>query len=218
MGEAHRRRGLLGAVASGLACVVLPFALVGCLEAAELENATRFEALDGGGKAGPTNCDQALPAVASDCDWQTPLRNYCASAGCHSDAASAGLNLVVGPLLIARILDVPATHSSINCGLDQCLAAAPVCDSCRQCPSQDYLLNKADFASSWIVRKMEPFLPGSTSAPDMGCGVAMPPPQFGAREGYTQAHKDCLMEFFQAVATTGRPCTVSVDGGTDGGT
>jgi hypothetical protein len=52
----------------------------------------------------------------------------------------------------------------------------------------------------------------------MGCGVAMPPPQFGARPGYTEDDKRCLAEFFQAVAASGRPCTVSPDGGTDGGT
>jgi hypothetical protein len=217
MGEAQRRRGLFGAVAPVLACVALPFALMGCLEGAALEAPERFEALKE--PAPPTNCDQPLPTVASDCDWRTPLRNFCARGGCHNGLATAGLNLIADdPLFIARILDVPATYGGISCGLDQCLSAAPVCESCGTCPSGGLLLNKADFASSWIIRKMEPFVPGSASAPDLGCGVAMPPPQFGAPVGYTQAHKDCLIEFFQAVANTGRPCTVSVDGGTDGGT
>src|SRR5688572_16560329 len=133
MGEVHRRPGIFASVAPVLACVVLPFSLVGCLDAAELEAPERFDALKE--PAPPTNCDQPLPSVASDCDWQTPLRSYCAKSGCHNDGASAALNLTVHPLLIARILDVPATHTGINCGLDQCLSSAPVCDSCRTCPS-----------------------------------------------------------------------------------
>src|SRR5688572_26933915 len=109
MGEALRRRGVRGTVAPVLACVALPFALVGCLEAADLEAPGRFEALKE--PAPPTSCDEPLPSAdAVGCEWEARLRQYCASSSCHSAGfASAGLNLVPDPTFIARILDQPAT-------------------------------------------------------------------------------------------------------------
>src|ERR671919_1888334 len=103
MGEALRTWGLTGAVAPVLACVVLPFALLGCLDAAALEAPERFDALKE--PPPPTSCDEPLPnAEAVTCAYEAPLRQYC-GRGCHGTGALAGLDLTPGPLLISRILN-----------------------------------------------------------------------------------------------------------------
>jgi hypothetical protein len=84
------------------------------------------------------------------------------------------------------------------------------------CPTSDLLIDKANVGQSWIIKKMEPYMPGMSASPDMGCGVAMPPPQLGAPRGFSQEQKDCLIEFFQAVAATGRPCMITGSAGAGG--
>jgi hypothetical protein len=223
MGEAQRRRGLFGAVAPVLACVVLPFALMGCLEGAPLEAPERFEALKE--PAPPTNCDQPLPSAdAVECEWEAPLRQYCGRS-CHGEGAVAGLDLVPGPLFIARILDQPAKHGSSTCpGGVACDPAAATCDVCSDCPDGALLLDSANPDQSWILRKIAPFVPGTTTANvPIGCGDAMPSLLTTGIGNYAERDKTCLTLFFRHIATQTPnperwPCTVSVDGGTDGGT
>ena len=125
----------------------------------------------------PTSCDQALPdALPSRCDYQATLRTYCATSGCHGGNKAAGLDLRVDPLLIARILDVPAKHGSITCsGSVPCVAAERTCDECDACPESALLVNRQSPAESWIPKKMEQFVPGVTTANlNIGCGETMP--------------------------------------------
>jgi hypothetical protein len=223
MGEVLRRQAVLGAVAPVLACVV-PVALAGCLEAAELEAPERFDALKK--PAPPTNCDEPLPSAdAVDCQWEARLRQYCGRSACHGTAlASAGLNLGLDPTFIARMLDQPATHEGNTCGGVPCVPAPDACDRCNECPTGALLLDSANPSASWILRKMEPLVPGAPSNVNIGCGDAMPSFNTGSDvRDYSDADKTCLTQFFTHIATNTPnperwPCTVSVDGGTDGGT
>ena len=203
--------------ASGLA--------TGCPVAAELENPERFPVLTaeagaaGAAGSGSGTCEQTLPPVASGCDYATPLRMFCARGGCHNASiAAADLNLTNDPLLVARLVNVPATHGAITCGAGvTCDPVLPTCADCMTCPTSDLLIDKANVGQSWIIKKMEPYMPGMSASPDVGCGVAMPPPQLGAPMGFSQDQKNCLIELFQAIAATGRPCVITGSAGAGGG-
>ena len=193
---------------------------------AELENTERFERLRPPDV--PTSCDQALPdALPSRCDYQAALRTYCASSGCHGGNKAAGLDLRVDPLLIARILDVPASHGSITCpGNVPCVAAERTCDKCNACPENALLVNRQNPTESWISKKMELFIPGETTANvNIGCGDTMPSFLTNALiASFSNDDKRCLTEFFTHVATSTPnperfPCPIDADVGTsDGGT
>jgi hypothetical protein len=67
---------------------------------------------------------------------------------------------------------------------------------------------------------MEPFVPGmTTSTLGMGCGDAMPTYNTSGTQNYTAAHKQCLIDFFTAIASTpgNWPCTVTPPAGGAGG-
>jgi hypothetical protein len=222
MGEALRPWGLRGTVAPVLACVVLLVGLVGCLDAASLEAPERFQALKE--PPPPTNCDEPLPSSeAVTCAYEAPLRQYC-GRGCHGTGALAGLDLTPGPRLISRILDQPAKHQASTCpGGVACDPAADTCDVCRDCPDGDLLLDSANPDRSWILQKMAQFTPGTTTNLPIGCGDAMPSVLTSGIGSYTEADKACLALFFRHIAIQTPnperwPCTVSLDGGADGGT
>jgi hypothetical protein len=194
--------------------------------AAELENEDRFAVLKP--PEAPTSCDQALPdALPSKCDYQATLRTYCASSGCHGTVKAAGLDLRVDSLLIARILEVPATHGSLMCSADvPCVAAERTCDECNACPENALLVDRQNPTQSWLLKKMERFIPGETLANvNIGCGDTMP--SFlgpASARVFSDTDKACLIEFFTHVATSTPnperfPCSIAVDGGApDGGT
>jgi hypothetical protein len=222
-------RRVLGATAAAITCLALAVGLSGCPVAAELENPTRFEAIAGStGTAGSgnTDCNQPLPDGPSviGCDYRPMLAGgtaaHCAVGGCHNqDFKSAGLDLTPNDSLIARILNVPAKHGSINCSgtIDQCVYTAPNCPACEDCPMGDMLLSTTDFANSWIIKKMDAFdvaNPG-TGYVDMRCGTAMP--FTPGNDGFTAERRDCLKSFFQWIATNGRPCTIAPPAGGSGG-
>jgi len=217
----------VGYRASRWGCLVVLGAsglVTGCPVAAELEDPERFPVLTaaagaaGSAGSGSGTCEQMLPPVASGCDYATPLRMFCARGGCHNASiAAADLNLTNDPLLVARLVNVPAMHGAISCGAGvTCDPRLPTCADCMTCPTSDMLIDKANVGQSWIIKKMEPYMPGMSASPDMGCGVAMPPPQLGAPMGFSQPQKDCLIELFQTIAATGRPCMITGSGGTGG--
>jgi hypothetical protein len=103
------------------------------------------------------------------------------------------------------------------------------CETCDTCPENALLLGRDAPTESWILKKMEPFIPGTTMANvAMRCGDAMPlNPSLVS--SYADSHKQCLTAFFLDIAMNtpdpGRwPCTLDPDAGTpdsgapDGGT
>ena len=215
----HVQRGL---VAVGLA-------LTGCPGAGELENPERFELFKE--PQPPTSCDQELPAaLPSGCDFKATLETYCARSGCHGGVTGpgAGLSLRFDDLLIARLLEQPATHSGVTCSVGMpCVASEATCGSCAVCPQNALLVDRQNPTESWILKKMDPFIPGTTTVNlDIGCGDAMPSFYTNASviAAFAEKDKACLTEFFNYIATSTPnperfPCTPEVDGGApDGGT
>lgn len=202
--------------------------LVGCPNAAELEDPNRFAVLGSGDSDVPAGCEQALPDLTKfSCDVPTVLRNYCARGGCHNSGSHvAGLDLTADERLIARVLEVPAKHAGTTCpGNVACVASMDTCEKCDTCPENALLVDRDAPDDSWILKKMEPFIPGTTmSNVDMRCGDSMPSwlTTPSAIRSYDASHKQCLTDFFREIATNTPdperwPCTALPDGGTDGG-
>ncbi|HEX6272833.1 MAG TPA: hypothetical protein VFZ53_07335, partial [Polyangiaceae bacterium] len=156
-----------------------------------------------GGHSGtpdPSSCAQSFAAFGPACA-ETALANHCAKGGCHSRATRAGqLDLTPDDLLVGRILDVPASFAFAGPGGASCLGAG--------CPTNGaMLINSFSASRSWILRKMEPFLPGTTMVTlDIGCGDAMPTFNVTGTESFTATDKACLTEFFTNVASNGFAC------------
>jgi hypothetical protein len=201
-------------------------ALVGCPAGAELENSDRFTVFHAT-DAGPTSCDEQPPDTAQfGCDYPMVLQTYCAKGTCHSASQHlGGLDLTVNSLLIARVLDVPAKHTGSTCsGGVRCEASMATCDRCDRCPPNALLVDQENPAESWILKKMEQFIPGTMTANvNIGCGDTMP--SFlgpGNIVAFSDDDKRCLNEFFLHIATQTPnpdrwPCTIAPampDGGT----
>jgi hypothetical protein len=212
----HIRRAL-AALSAAVVFVGLGVSLSGCPVAAELENPDRFPALQGG----PADCNQALPDPALPeiaCDYEDAMKDHCARGGCHNAASkSAQLDLTLDTLLIARIVEEPAKHVSINCpGSVKCDPAARTCDKCDRCPPGALLLSKANIPNSWMIQKMNAFnFDSPSTAVEMGCGTSMPYPP--GNTGFTPDRKDCLTKFFTWIATNGRECDLPMGGSGGGG-
>jgi hypothetical protein len=145
------------------------------------------------------SCSQPLESLGVECDFGTALQQSCARGGCHNVSSHvAGLDLTADDMLIARILNVPARFRDIGVGNFECLPAG--------CPpfGSTVLVDPTNPSASWMLQKMEPFVPGATSPVDIGCGTDMPYPP--ATTGYTDQDKACLFDLFVAIATMGRAC------------
>ena len=217
-------RSALGAISFAVVFVGLGVSLSGCPVAAPLENEGRFDQLNQSGSgntagSGAVDCSQALPDMGTiGCDYQGFMRSHCARSGCHNQTTHSGdLDLTLDSYLIARIVDVPATHKITCTGIGVCDLTAPQCELCMTCPEGPTLLvSKADPANSWMMRKMNAFnVDTPTAAPAIGCGTAMPYPPGGT--GFTEVRRTCLTNFFTWVANNGRPCSVATGGSGGGG-
>ena len=158
-----------------------------------------------GGTSSTETCERQLPEV--DCDWRSALgapgiSGYCFKGGCHNATTVAGaLDLTADGFLASRLLDVPAKHQIACPGNVTCDPALGTCAECAACPTGALLIDTADPESSWILGSMAPFIPGVTTGTlDIGCGDAMPTFNTTGTNTYSQAHKDCLREFFLALA------------------
>jgi hypothetical protein len=156
---------------------------------------------------GRVSCAAPLPDV--DCDYRTALgapgtSGYCFKGGCHNATTAAGaLDLTPDDHLAARLLDVPAKHQLTCPGNVPCDPAQATCAACVECPIGALLIDTANPELSWILKTMEPFIPGTTTGTlSLGCGDAMPTFNTTGTATYTQTHKDCLREFFLALAAT----------------
>lgn len=220
MGLVARFWGRAAAVAA-VACASV--GLVGCPIGAELENEERFR----DPLPIPSGCEEPLPdTTLFYCDYPATLQRYCSRGGCHDARTrpAAGLNLIADPLLIARILDVPATHTGMSCpGNVSCDASMRTCDRCDRCPENALLIDSESPAESWILKKMEPFIPGTmTSNMNIGCGDTMPSLLTSTDvRTFDDEDKHCLNDFFLHIATSTPnperwPCTIQPvpDGGT----
>ena len=161
----------------------------------------------GTGTGLPARCRQSIePYIAnfSACDVRSEMQ-YCAKGGCHNaTTAAARLDLTLDDYLIARILDVPATLEHVP-GVPTCLPEG--------CPTGALLLDRSSPEDSWMMRKMEPFIPGTTDrTSDMGCGNAMPTFDTTGTWRYSDASKMCLIEFFRTLAREGAPCPTAAGG------
>ena len=158
----------------------------------------------GSGTAGTlAGCEQPLELLAVDCDAETAMRQHCARGGCHNTTTRSGnLDLTLDSLLIARVLDVPAKFATTSRDFGPCIQAT--------CPGSAMLVDSAAPESSWMLKKMAAFdFETPTTAPDMGCGTAMPYPPGGA--GFTSERHECLRSFFLAIAEFGVPCSVPTE-------
>jgi hypothetical protein len=144
------------------------------------------------------------------------LTAYCATSGCHGGSVKAGgLDLRPNSGLISRIVEVPALHRTY-CGFTEpCDSDAGTCDNCVACPKNDKLIDAQNVDESWILRKMEPFMPPMTSTANMMCGDVMPTFNGGNSRAYTSDDKLCLTRFFRKIAKTPGtfPCNAGAGAG-----
>jgi hypothetical protein len=144
----------------------------------------------GGGSSGGAGGSISLPGIS--CDWQTALQKSCAISTCHGPVmAYAELLLTVDAGLIARIKDVPATLSDVDC--DPGGAFAPCTTPPAEC--QPYVgakrVDSRNPDASFILAKLR----GS------GCGNQMPlPPGNSPTAGWNDERRFCLEQFVRAVA------------------
>ncbi|HEX6275156.1 MAG TPA: hypothetical protein VFZ53_19085, partial [Polyangiaceae bacterium] len=131
----------------------------------------------------------------------------------HNAATAAGdLDLTTildtmaeDPFFISRLLNVPAAHK-ITCGTEECVTAVggSTCEDCAMCsvPSK-VLIDTSMPGQGWVFDKINAFIPGTTTTTtSIGCGDAMPTYNTPGTGSYTQAHKDCLIQFFTEIAKT----------------
>jgi hypothetical protein len=152
-----------------------------------------------GGFEIPQSCAQPFDRFApSSCYAPGELRLYCAKGGCHNPATrAADLDLTPDDFLVARILNVRATFDLY-----------PDCTPLG-CPTEALLVDQASPSSCWMLRQMDPFVPGVTTGnDDMGCGIVMPNYNTTGTSGYGPLSKACLIELFTNIALDGTPCFV----------
>jgi hypothetical protein len=103
---------------------------------------------------------------------------------------------------MSRVYNVDAAHRQIVCpDLTQCAPPMTPCASCTQCPMGAKLIAPGDAANSWMMKKIQPSVPGGTAKVEIGCGAAMPSPSMNFT--YSQADKDCLIAMVTAFANSG---------------
>ena len=155
-----------------------------------------------GGSGIPTDCQQPLDLESFDCDVAGFMRTHCARGGCHNAATSAnGLDLTLDSLFVARLLDVPARLVTNKPGFGACIdSKCPPLGSTR-------LIDSRAPEQSWMLKKTAAFdFARPTTAPDMGCGTAMPYPPGGT--GYTPERDACLTSFVLSIAENGVACAL----------
>jgi hypothetical protein len=158
----------------------------------------------GGGINPPESCaqplDQFLPA---SCDAQAAIQSYCSKGGCHGSTKAGGLDLRINEFFVARILNVRVTFRHTEGFGDTAISCVP-----EGCPTDALLLDQNAPEESWILRKMEPYVPpqSGTTNTDIGCGDWMPSLLSAGIASYSQEDKDCLTQFFLDIARFGRPC------------
>jgi hypothetical protein len=155
----------------------------------------------------PDDCRRVLPEL--DCDWRSALGapgvpGFCAKSGCHNTAIAAGqLDLTPDDLLVARLLNVRAAYDITCFDGVACIPGEATCEECATCIPGQVLLSAANPGQGRMFDTLEPFIPGfQTTTLKTGCGDAMPTYNTTGTANYTQAHKDCLIKFFTAIANT----------------
>jgi hypothetical protein len=146
---------------------------------------------------------------------------FCAKSGCHNTSIKAGeLDLTPDDFLISRLLGVPAQYD-VTCDEDNavCEPMSMTCAKCSMCGEKEDLIKPNAMNDGWVFKKLAPFVPPTqTTTLNIGCGDAMPTYNTTGTANYTQAHKDCLIKFFNAIAMTPGtwPCVTAGGGGSGG--
>jgi hypothetical protein len=170
--------------------------LTGCPGGADLEHPEKYFAgspgvgasggsggAGSGGSAGTGGSGHVGPVVVEGCDFVAST-SKCATSGCHKPSvaipAPAGLNLVADELLVSRLKDVDATFKDIYCGSVPCPTIP------EECPDVVKLVDSANFADSWMLRKV---------TDPMGCGELMPP-----SVTFAEVDRVCLENLVKAIA------------------
>jgi hypothetical protein len=210
----------IGYFATGLAVAVT---MGGCPVGAELENPERFDTgVVGTGGAGPTGgtggsagttggasgsgaAGTAGAAAGSagtggatfSCDVTEALTKSCGRTGCHSAAVHyADLTLIDPATVAEQMVGKMGTHGDIDC--------APAGEPFRECMPNELpsdcatagpLIDPANVDNSWVLKKLDP-------AYALNCGAKMPaPPGDSASNGWSEARRQCLIDFFRSLAT-----------------
>jgi len=153
----------------------------------------------------PLSCAQPVDGfLPSGCDALAEL-NHCSKAGCHGALQRAGLlDLTANDYLAARLVNV---RVKLRMQLQTRSGSGPLSCVAAACPTDALLIDQQSPEDSWILRKMEDFIPGvTTSTLDIGCGDAMPTFNTAGTGLYSDASKACLTELFMNVARRGTPC------------
>jgi hypothetical protein len=148
-----------------------------------------------GGSAG-TGAAMPLPDVG--CDYTTIITKSCSSPGCHRVSMIGGMTVIAGDLDLtlndgfrSRVVNVAATHSQIDCDPDP-VAYMACATPPATCPTGDKIVNTADPANSWVLKKLD----GGAM-----CGDGMPlPPGDSVNMGWGPDAKTCMQMFFNALA------------------
>jgi hypothetical protein len=138
------------------------------------------------------------------CNYVEILQRTCSSGTCHRTGltAAAGLDLTPSTSLLGHVYNQPAQHRQIVCpDLTTCMPPAAPCAKCAMCTTGDLLVKPNDPDASWMMKKIQASVPGSTADIDIGCGSAMPSPSRDFT--YSAADKDCLVRMVQAFAASG---------------
>jgi hypothetical protein len=177
----QRWRRRLAAWASTAAVLLVA---TGCPEAADLENPESFckpgaSVVDASGKVIGCNDQGAtagtgagMPPAGCETACLTQLfENTCNS--CHTSSAPLGGLDLQSAGFTARLKDQAAKHQSV--------------DNPAQCPSGDKLIDSANPAASWLLKKV--------SGQQGACGTSMPP----GNVPVTQAELACVTAYVTCV-------------------
>jgi hypothetical protein len=143
----------------------------------------------GAGRAGSNGFSAPDPEFNLGCDYKPIVATDCAKSGCHKGAlAAAGLDLSRNDL-VARLKDVPATFTGIQCSPPggpgdpywECVPAA--------CPSGAFLVDSSNWEQSFMLSTLR----GTQN----GCGETMPDDAYRATFPDREA---CLEALVRAIA------------------
>lgn len=138
------------------------------------------------------NCPEPLEGP------QGALVKSCARPACHNSASKyARLDLTNPATFKDLMVDKIAMHEDITCnapGTPSRVCTPDELITVKGCPTDAMLIDSANFENSWLVKKMNM---------QFGmCGNRMPyPPGDAVSNGWSDARKACLLEFFRSLAT-----------------
>jgi hypothetical protein len=171
----------------GACAALLSFFAVGCPQPGDLENAEAYPADPSVPKAGSNGGGSGGMSGGTACEDTACVKEVLTTCnGCHGAAKLGKLDLQSAGVA-SRLKDVASAHDSPGPG--------------AQCPTGDKLVDSANVAESWLLKKI--------TGQQGTCGTKMP------AEGLEGAQLQCMKDFVSCVAN-GSSSAAGGTGGTGG--